>query len=134
MDLEIRKPYAAVREIGETPTLPHSEFCDCAPLSAYRKLIRAEHAQFFAANDALAVFLNLLSYIFDLRCQGRAVVPQVLNQRVQTLSIIYSDNKANFFQFPSVIGTPRRFDQRELNFKLSHYQPSPVIDRSPGNQ
>ena len=84
-ELEIRKPDAAVREIRETPTFAHSDLCDCVPLSACRNLIRAEHAQFLAANDALAVFLNLLSYIFDLRFQRRAVVPNVFGERVQTL-------------------------------------------------
>lgn len=94
MDLEIRKPHAAVREIGETPTFPHGDLCDCAPLSACREFIRAEHAQFVATDDALSVFLNLPSYIFDLRFQRRSVVPHVLSERVQTLKIIYSDNKA----------------------------------------
>jgi Protein of unknown function (DUF3309) len=51
LKLEVRKPDAAVREIRETPTFAHSDLCDCVPLSAYRNLIRAEHAQFFAAND-----------------------------------------------------------------------------------
>jgi hypothetical protein len=63
-------------------------------LSACRNFIRAEHAKFCAANDALAIFLNLLSYPFDLRFQRRAVVPHVFGERVQTLKIIYSDNKA----------------------------------------
>ena len=85
-ELEIRETDAAVREIRETPTFAHSDLCDCAPLSACRKLIRAEHAQFFAANDALAVFFNLLSDFFDLRFQRRAVVANVLGERGQTLS------------------------------------------------
>jgi hypothetical protein len=85
LKLEVRKPDAAVREIRETPTFAHSDLCDCVPLSAYRNLIRAEHAQFCAANNALAVFLNLLSYHFDLRFQRRAVVPNVFGERVQTL-------------------------------------------------
>jgi hypothetical protein len=92
--LEIRKPDAAVWEIRETPIFAFSDPCDCVPLSAYRNFIRAEHAQFFATNDAFAVFLNLPSYICDLRFQRRAVVPHVLNERVQTLKIIYSNNKA----------------------------------------
>lgn len=63
-----------------------SDLCDCVPLTAYRKLVWAEHAQFDAPNDALAVFRNLLSYFFDLRFQGRAVVANVLGERGQTLS------------------------------------------------
>jgi hypothetical protein len=92
--LEICKRDAAVREIRETPTFAHSDLCDCIPLIAWWNLIGAEHSQFFAASDALAVFLNLTSYVIDLRFQGWAVVPHVFGERVQTLKIIYSGNKA----------------------------------------
>jgi hypothetical protein len=94
LKLELRKPDAAVREIRETPTFAFSDPCDCVPLSACRNLIRAEHAQFCAANDALAVFLNLLSNPFDLRFQRRAVIPNVFGERDQNITIVSSGNNA----------------------------------------
>jgi hypothetical protein len=63
-------------------------------LRACGNFIRAEHPQFLATDDAYAVLQNLLSYAFDLRFQRRAVVPHVFGERVQTLKIIYSGNKA----------------------------------------
>ena len=93
-ELEIRKRDGAVREIRETPTFAHSDLCNRVPLSAYWNLIWAEHAQFFAADNAFPVFLNLLSHHLDLRFQRRAVVPHVFGERVQTLKIIYSGSKA----------------------------------------
>ena len=66
-DLELRETDAAVRAIGETPVFALSDLGDCGPLIACRNLIRAEHTQFFAANNALPGILNLLSYDFDLR-------------------------------------------------------------------
>lgn len=94
LKLELRKPDAAVREIRETPTFAFSDPCDYVPLSACRNLIRAEHAQFRAAHDTLPVFLNLLSYHFDLRFQRRAVVPNVFGERVQDITLVYSGNYA----------------------------------------
>jgi hypothetical protein len=94
LKLELRKCDAAVREIRETPTFAFSDPCDCVPLSACRNLIRAEYAQFYAANNALAVFVNFLSNPFDLRLQRRAVVPNVFGERDQNITIVSSGNYA----------------------------------------
>jgi hypothetical protein len=80
-------------------------------LSACWNFIRAEHPQFLATDDAYAVLQNLLSYDFDLRFQRRPVIPHVFGERVQTLKIIYSGNKA-------IISTKRNSSRRKANAKF----------------